>query len=246
MDRELSDDAIADLLAAYAVDAVDDNERAAIGEYLTRTPEARDEVDEMQAVASILAYVGGPSPKGLWERIEAVITDSSSPLRVVATSVGVARPTPGPRRGRSAHWFAVAASVVALVFAGLWFVDGTRGSTATRDTAAMARTASTARGARRVVLTESGGHALATAVVLPDGTGYLTPALPALSSHKTYQLWGITKTRVISLGVLGPSPGAIAFQAAPPTLSLAITTETAGGVPVSRNAPTAVGDVTSS
>jgi hypothetical protein len=35
----------------------------------------------------------------------------------------------------------------------------------------------------------------------------------------------------------------VAFKAAVPTASLAITTEVAGGVPVSRNAPDAVGDV---
>jgi hypothetical protein len=58
-----------------------------------------------------------------------------------------------------------------------------------------------------------------------------------------YQLWGVTRTGTISLGVLGRDPGTIAFQAGLPTQSLAITTEVAGGVPVSRNAPDAVGDV---
>ena len=43
--------------------------------------------------------------------------------------------------------------------------------------------------------------------------------------------------------MLGRDPGTVAFKAAAPTTSLAITTEVAGGVPVSQNAPDAVGDV---
>ena len=45
------------------------------------------------------------------------------------------------------------------------------------------------------------------------------------------------------MGVLGRDPRTVAFKAAVPTTSLAITTEVAGGVPVTRNAPDAVGDI---
>ena len=76
-----------------------------------------------------------------------------------------------------------------------------------------------------------------------DGTGYLTSELPPAPAGHTYQLWGITRTGTISLGVLGRDPGTVAFKAAGPTTSLAITTEVAGGVPVSHNAPDAVGDI---
>ena len=76
-----------------------------------------------------------------------------------------------------------------------------------------------------------------------DGTGYLTSKLPPIAPGQTYQLWGITRSGTISLGVLGRDPKTIAFKAAAPTQSLAITTEVAGGVPVSHNAPDAVGDI---
>jgi len=76
-----------------------------------------------------------------------------------------------------------------------------------------------------------------------DGSGYLTSKLPPAPAGHTYQLWGITRTGTISLGVLGRDPGTVAFQAAGPTTSLAITTEIVGGVPVSHNAPDAVGDI---
>jgi len=248
MDRELSPEEITDLLPAYALDAVDDDERAAIDEYLARTPEARDDVAEFQAAASLLAHAGGPPPEGVWERLESIIAESPPPLRVVPPPdvIGPPRPAARPRREFRWQWVAAAAAALALVFAGLWIFDGAGDHSVTRDTAELARAAQDAPGARHAVLTDSAGQTLATAVVLRDGTGYLTPQLPRVSADQTYQLWGITKTGTISLGVLGPNPNVVAFKAAAPTQSLAITVEAAGGVPVSHNAPDAVGDVVSS
>jgi hypothetical protein len=136
--------------------------------------------------------------------------------------------------------------LAALAFGGLWIADrgGDAGNQVT-NTAALARVAATAPGARHVSLTDQAGNTLATAVVLRDGTGYLTSQLPPVPGQ-TYQLWGITRQGTVSLGVLGPDPSTVAFHAAVPTQSLAITTEAAGGVPVSRNAPDAVGDVVTS
>jgi hypothetical protein len=248
MDRELTPEEIAELLPAYALDAVDDDERASVDAYLARHPEARDEVADFQVAASMLAHAGGPPPEGVWERLESMIADSPSPLRVLPPSevIGRQQPNATPRRSdRRWQYLAVAAAVVALVFGGLWIAD--RGSdNQTTDTAALARVAATAPGARHASLTDDRGKTLATAVVLRDGTGYLTSQLPRVPVGQTYQLWGITKTGTISLGVLGSNPSTVAFQAAVPTQSLAITTEVAGGVPQSHNAPDVVGDVVTS
>ena len=103
------------------------------------------------------------------------------------------------------------------------------------------------RGApRRPVVLSAGTLTLdpANRVVTRDGTGYLTSKLPPVAPGQTYQLWGVSRSGTISLGVLGRAPKTIAFKAAVPTQSLAITTEAAGGVPVSRNAPDVVGDIT--
>ena len=51
MDRELTPDEIRELLAAYAIDAVDDDERAAVDEYLAGDADARDEVASIQRAA---------------------------------------------------------------------------------------------------------------------------------------------------------------------------------------------------
>jgi hypothetical protein len=250
MDRELTPEEIAELLPAYALDAVDDDERAAIEAHLATRPEERDAVADLQVAASMLAHAGGPPPEGVWERLETAITTRTAttpPTRLVPPTELTPRSSPAPhpaRVDRRWRWLAAAAAVVALAFGGLWLTErGDGGGGAAADPASLAATAMTAPGARHATLTDDAGATLATAVVSTDGSGYLTSELPPAPAGHTYQLWGITRTGTISLGVLGRDPGTVAFQAALPTQSLAITTEVAGGVAVSRNAPDAVGDV---
>ena len=58
-----------DLLGAYALDAVDDDERRAVEDYLAANPRARAEVQEHREVATMLAWSGMDAPEGLWDRI---------------------------------------------------------------------------------------------------------------------------------------------------------------------------------
>jgi|KBSSwiStaDraftv2_1062776.scaffolds.fasta_scaffold909833_2 anti-sigma-K factor RskA len=240
MDRQLSPEEIQDLLAAYAIDAVDDDERRQIDEYLAHDADARAEVNGFQQSASYLAHTGGPPPPGVWERLEAAIQESARP-----DAPAPPRLVPNARRARTPRrwqWVAAAASVVAIVFGTLWLVDS--GTDSSPDsTAALAQAAEDAAGARTAKLTDAGGNVLASAVVLPDGTGYLTSDLPALPAGRTYQLWGVDDRNTISLGVMGRSPKVVAFKAAGHPAAIAVTEERAGGVPVSANQPAAVGDL---
>ena len=72
--------ALDELLGAYALDAVSDEERRMVDEYLMVSPRARQEVSEHREVATMLAWTGMSAPDGLWERIAASL-DSAEPPR---------------------------------------------------------------------------------------------------------------------------------------------------------------------
>ena len=71
---------------------------------------------------------------------------------------------------------------------------------------------------RKIVDVETAGHRqLAEFVVVPDGEGYLVKSnLPALSSNKTYQLWGvIDRAQPSRSGFSGQSPDQVTFTSWP-------------------------------
>jgi len=246
MDRELTPAELAELLPAYALDALDDDERAAVEAHLVGDPDARDEVASLQRAASFLAHTGGPPPIGVWEKVEATIRATPGPSGEVPPPrlLPVSQPKQSPARpARRWQALAAAAVVVALAMFSLWAIDH-GASDQSVDTAAAARVAASTPGARHAVLRDAEGTALARAVVLPDGSGYLTTAkLPALDGDRTYQLWGVGDHATVSLGVMGADPKVVAFHTDRAPAALAITNERAGGVVSSAEAPAAVGDL---
>ena len=100
MDRELTPEEIAELLPAYALDAVDDDERARdrrVPRAATRRRARRGDAS-LQVAASMLAHAGGPPPDGVWEKLESIITESSRRRsRLRAPDVLSPRRAPRPR-----------------------------------------------------------------------------------------------------------------------------------------------------
>jgi hypothetical protein len=97
-----------------------------------------------------------------------------------------------------------------------------------------------------VALRSPGGQVLGTVVLVPGGPAYLTDVqLPTLGGDQTYQLWGITGTRAISLVLLGAHPHPAAFSLGSGTpAQLAVTIEPAGGSVLPSGAPVAHGVTT--
>jgi anti-sigma-K factor RskA len=70
-------------------------------------------------------------------------------------------------------------------------------------------------------------------VVLLKGQGYLiNPAMPAIGRLRTFQLWALSRGKVVSLGVLGSNPSAAPLRVEPNMTVLMITAEPVGGTPV--------------
>jgi anti-sigma factor RsiW len=240
----ISHEEVSDLLGAYALDAVDGEERAQVEQHLDECPRCRAELDSMREVAGALGTTVEPLPEGLWSNIA-----SRLPERLEAND-----PPPMPRLGRdrpasvSGHAsrrrrrrgrvavaslgaVAVAAAAAAVVLGiGLVHANNRADNLAMQPSTAAAALATPGH---KVVNLRDGKHMLvARFVVVPDGRGYLLSSyLPPATSGATYQLWGIVAKKPISLGLLGPDPKKATFTMAGTSrpATLAISEEPSGG-----------------
>jgi anti-sigma-K factor RskA len=242
---ELTPTELDELLAAYALDAVDDDERAQLEAWVARTPRARRDVDELRETASMLTSTYSAEddvPSDLWARIEAQLSEAPPPLRLAPV-----RDTRAPRRR---NWLVgIAAAIVVLIAAGIGIFEVQRNSDqearldqmeAGLHGNAMERAASAAAmepGARIAQLASSAGTVMANVVTTPDGRGYLVgEELPTLPEGQTYQLWALMpdgmKPTMVSVGVLGRNPTVSAFTTDTTVLGYGLTMEDAPGVMV--------------
>ncbi len=239
MARELSRRELDELLAAYALDAVDDEEREQVEAYLDRSPEARSLVAEYRETAALLAQSDTEAPAGLWERIEQSLEEE--PPELVTSPAGAVGLE--SRRTRLRRRVAVAVGVAAAVVVGALTVkvvqQGDRIDQLGREARAgsvlaAAESASRDPRAAQVSMSSTDGALEAHVVYLPDGDGFLLQNnLRALPAGRTYQLWALTggssAQRPISAGVLGPAPGVTAFRVHGPPAGFAITEEQTPG-----------------
>jgi len=246
------------LLGAYALDAVDLDEREAVEVHLAVCPRCRAELAEHLETASFLAHGGASAPEGLWPRIAGSLEEPPPALRLGVVdgagdgSRGVRAPTRRRPRARSVVWSALAAAAVVIV-AVLAVqlvrqgnqIDDLHSQVAASGVSHAAMDALADPASRKVDLRSPSGKPMsATAVISHGGTGYLVPSeLPRLTADRTYQLWALMPGHTISLGLLGSHPGIVAFPGKGPITGLAITDEHAGGVVSSSNPPVLVGQV---
>lgn len=268
MDRAMNHDEIAELLGAFALDAVEPDEREEIRLHLEECPRCASEVAEHWEVTGLIANVGTDAPPELWDRIAARIDDTQggdrrpAPRHLTSTAGAVPRHVTSARRRLA--WSAVgtvaaAAAVVAVLLAvQVGRLDQRVGqladATHQSGTAQAVQAALLDPGAHKITLTSmhagpaTGGTAPATGgrvavvVVLPSGAAYvLNTGLPRLASDRTYQLWGVVHGQTVSLGLLGSQPHDVAFTVNPsaPIKVFAVTDEVAGGVVRSVHSPVA-------
>ncbi len=217
-----------ELLGAYALDAVEPDERRAVEEYLAVNPRARQEVLEHREVATLLAWTGMAAPEGLWDRISAEL--EGTPPRPSGELAAVLTASPRARRRWRTAGTAMAAAAAAALVAVVATVALVDDDPVDPLVAAVAQ-ARVDRDSTTAVLMREDGLVGAEAVVDGHGQGYLLGnTLPQLPPQQTYQLWGVIEGQVISLGVLGRNPEIELFAARAPVTTLVVTIEEAGGV----------------
>jgi hypothetical protein len=252
MGRELSHCEAAGFLGAYALHALDDDERARVELHVSDCRACQVEVSEHREVVACLAPGSATAPDGLWDRIAASLEEAPPPLEMPVVPPAPVVPIERAHRRRTPLAIAAAVAAVAAVAVigvlGLKVLDDERrirdlaSDTPARELDRTVRAAVADPTARRIELVSVDKQLRADTVVLPDGTGYLVSSnLPELRPARTYQLWALVGTSKISVGVLGTKPGATGFKAAPDASGFAITEEVAGGVVATEKSPVVVG-----
>jgi anti-sigma factor RsiW len=243
----MTHDPIEELLGAYALNAVDDDERAAVEAHLLSCPRCRAEVDSHREVASHLALGGAPAPGGLWERIAGAIEgETPPPLRLVVDDgparIGSKRTARSdrPRWQRVGLTVLAAAAAVAVLAVAVSSLARVRHLEDDRSIETAALEAIASPDARVADLLDDDGAVLVRAAVLPDGTSYLfADNLPELDD-RIYQLWGAAGDQVVSLGPMGSAPTVLPFHADETMTAFMITVEDEP-VESSTNPPIALG-----
>jgi len=245
MDRAMNHDEIAQLLGAFALDAVDPDEAEAIRAHLVECPRCASEVAEHWDVTGLIANAGVDAPPELWDRIAARIDTQAAarrpaPLHLASPPAVPSRSDTTARSGnaarRSLTWsalgtIAAAVAVVAIVLAvQVGRLDQRVGQLARASQqsglSGAVQAALLDPSAKKVVLTATSpvpgattspqAKQAAVLVILPSGSAYvLNTGLPRLAADRTYQLWGVVNDQVVSLGLLGNQPGDVAFTVNP-------------------------------
>ena len=230
---------ILDLLAVFALDAVDDAEQREIESHLRECPRCAAELVGLRDVASALGNCVEPVPEDLWSGISGRLVIPQDEPSSSLPRVTLVRPPPRSRAGRRYLMAVTAVAAAAVAVAGVLGITlaGTNeqndrlqaqiGSNASSVVAALE-----APGHKVVDLKNTEQVKLAQFVVLPNGRGYLVSStLPKLNVAQTYQLWAIVGGQAISLGLLGQSPTQATFTLAGSNAEsqLGVTVEPSGG-----------------
>jgi predicted anti-sigma-YlaC factor YlaD len=244
----MNHDQIAELLGAYALDAVDADEAATVEAHLATCARCRAEVADHREVAALLSHSGADAPEGLWDRISGSLEAAPPRLDLAPVhDLGLAAQERRRRRLPSAATVVLsAAAALLIVFLGVQVrdqdhrIDTLQSALADPMTPAF-EAAFDDPDSRRFSLTSADGEIVVLGAVTDDGVGFLRAnPLPDLGTGRTYQLWGAAGDELVSLGVLGDRPTVVSFRG-DRYEAFAITEEVGAGVVQSKNDPVVAG-----
>ena len=220
----MANDALHDLTPGYALDALDESERAEYEAHLATCEQCRDELARMQDTVGALAYaVHSPAP----------------PPELRDRIVGQARAERGnvvplrPRRRLTYALGAVAAAAAVVALAvGLWASSLSNDLDEQRSVVSIladpqARQVPMQGGEGRIVVTDSGDAALVTAV-------------PGAPTGKTYEVWVFEGDTPKPAGTFDGDKAHDVVRLTrpvPPGAKVAVTVEAAGGVDAPTSPP---------
>ncbi len=226
--------ALYDLIPAYALDALDPEERAAVESQLDTDPEAQRLLAEYRQVAELLVYTAParPAPPQLADDLRRrLAAQHPRPTRTAA---------PARRRQYRALW--LAAAVVTLAAAAALLLRPALMPPAPDPAQAFA-TLTASQNVLHIPIAPGEGQEVVTGelVAAPDGTLAVirVESLPALSPDQTFQLWmREADGDVYSGGLFRAAPGDVAYIPVPlegrpldSFVGFGVSIEPAGGSP---------------
>jgi hypothetical protein len=210
---------IHDLVAPYALDALDPDELLQFEAHLDTCEQCRDELIELREgaadIAESVAVAPPPSVKG------AVMKAIEEPVAPVIEL----------QPKRSAAWLGATAvaAAIALVFAGLWAVSNNQ-----LEQADLVAAVYEAPDATSIEIETSAGPARFTYSPSLQRGVFNGGQLGEVGEEELYQLWLIGDEGPVSAGTLEAGESDVVVESVEPGLVLAMTIETVPGV----NAPT--------
>lgn len=226
------------LSGAYAVDALDDLERAGFERHLQNCPACREEVASLQESAAELAGLEATPPP---PALRASVLDEIRSVRPLPPVT----PEAPSRARRTSKWrpLLVAASVVAAVGVGAVVVDQVTGDGTTQTVSAAERVLAAAD-AVSVSARMPGGATARVVHSASEGKAVLVASgMKDLPEGKVYELWLQHDDVMVPAGLFENGSGTVLFEGDPNTAQAAgITIEPAGGSPEPTTAPVALFD----
>lgn len=198
------------LAAAYALDALDDAERAEFEAHYPTCEVCRQEVEQFRQTAALLAE--GPAtipPAGLERSVmdaiartpqEAPAPSNAAPVPATVTNLDSRR-----RRFSVGTWVASAAAVAVLVV-GAVVIVGQRGGASVDDVLAAPDAVVTT-----LALTSDGEDGSFQVVWSPerDRVAVIADDLPDPGADRVYELWAIVGDTPVSAGLFEPVDGSV-------------------------------------
>jgi hypothetical protein len=208
------------LLAAYAIDALDADERVLVDAYLKSHPEAQQDVFAYRRAAARLCSTDGPSPH-VWDRIATQIQTSDPVARVVDLDERRRHPY------RLTKLIAVAAAITSIAGTAVALSGSDHAPTRSAVTPSAqlrqaADAALTTTGAQHGAVHSANGPATVALVLLPSGAGYVLAAT-AMDTKQGYRLIAVTAAGPVIIALIDRRPP-IAFQLPPNTTAILLET----------------------
>ncbi len=224
------------LVGAYAVDAVDDIERAAFERHLADCQACRLELASLHEAAATLATVEHVEPPArMREQVLAGI-GSIRPLPPQVTPEQDGRAAPGRRRFRPAALVAAAAAVIALGAGGIVWQQVSDDDTSQAPTVSAADRVRAADDAEEYTQDVDGTQVTVVRSTSLNQAVVLAPDMPSAPAGKVYELWLDHGDGMVPAGVMTGDEGEVRFEGDPGhALGAAITLEPA---PDGSEAPT--------